>query len=75
MESQTTLPHKAMTIGRVMEAQQLPILTPAYEIELGHAKSGSDHVLIIKSIKVRGDDLSLAIAELKAGLATVQELI
>ena len=48
---------------------------PAYEIELGQAKSGSDHVLIIKSLKVRGDDLSLVIAELKAGLSNIKELI
>lgn len=58
-----------------MEAQQIPIQMPAYEIELGQAKSGSDHVLIIKSLKVRGDDLSLVIAELKAGLSNIQELI
>ena len=64
-----------MTICKVMEAQQVPIQMPAYEVELGHAKSGSDHVLIIKSLKVRGDDLSLAIAELRAGLSSIQELI
>ena len=58
-----------------MEAQQVPIQLPAYEVELGHAKSGSDPVLIIKSLKVRGDDLSLAIAELRAGLSNIQELI
>lgn len=64
-----------MTNCKVMEAQQVPIQMPAYEVELGHAKSGSDHVLIIKSLKVRGDDLSLAIAELRAGLSNIQELI
>ncbi len=46
-----------------------------YELEVAHSKSGQDHVLIIKSLKVRGDDLSLAIAELKAGLSNIQELI
>lgn len=64
-----------MIICKVMEAQNLAIQMPAYEVELGHAKSGSDHVLIIKSLKVRGDDLSLAIAELRAGLSNIQELI
>ncbi len=69
------IPQKVMIMRRDMEAQNLPLQIPAYEIELGHAKSGSDHVLIIKSLKVRGDDLSLAIAELKAGLSNIQELI
>ena len=69
------IPHKVMIMRRDMEAQNLPLQIPAYEIELGHSKSGSDHVLIIKSLKVRGDDLSLAIAELKAGLSNIQELI
>lgn len=59
----------------VMEQQLMPTKIYQYEIELGHAKSGSDHVLIIKSLKVRGDDLSLAIAELRAGLSNIQELI
>lgn len=59
----------------VMEQQLMPTKIYQYEIELGHAKSGSDHVLIIKSLKVRGDDLSLVMAELKAGLQNMQELI
>ena len=42
-----------------------------YSLEVGHAKQGSDHVLIIKSLKVRGDDIADVVAELKAGLATV----
>ena len=64
-----------MIICKVMEAQNLAIQMPAYEVELGHAKSGSDHVLIIKSLKVRGDDLSLVMAELKAGLQNMQEVL
>ena len=39
-----------------------------YEIEVGHSKSGSSHVVIIKSLKVRGDDLPYALSELQAAL-------
>ena len=46
-----------------------------YSLEVGHAKQGSDHVLIIESLKVRGDDIADVVAELKAGLATVLGVI
>ena len=46
-----------------------------YSLEVGHAKQGSDHVFIIKSLKVRGDDIADVVAELKAGLATVLGVI
>ena len=39
-----------------------------YEIEVGHSKSGSAHVVIIKSLKVRGDDLPYALSEQQADL-------
>lgn len=39
-----------------------------YEIEVGHSKSGSEHVVIIKSLKVRGDNLAEALSELQAAL-------
>ena len=58
-----------------MEPQLMPTKIYQYEIELGHAKSGSDHVLIIKSLKVRGDDLSLVMAELKSVLQNMQEVL
>lgn len=45
-----------------------------YSLEVGHSKSGSDHVVIIKSLKVRGDDLGEALAELKAALQAFKEL-
>lgn len=45
-----------------------------YSLEVGHSKSGSDHVVVIKSLKVRGDDLGEALAELKAALKAFKEL-
>jgi len=45
-----------------------------YSLEVGHSKSGSEHVVIIKSLKVRGDDLGEALAELKAALKAFTEL-
>tara|TARA_R110002020_G_scaffold32427_2_gene99740 strand:- start:1440 stop:1622 length:183 start_codon:yes stop_codon:yes gene_type:complete len=45
-----------------------------YTLEVGHSKSGSEHVVVIKSLKVRGDDLGEALAELKAALRAFTEL-
>jgi len=45
-----------------------------YSLEVGHSKSGSDHVVVIKSLKVRGDDLGEALAELKSALRAFTEL-
>ena len=45
-----------------------------YSLEVDHSKSGSDHVVVIKSLKVRGDDLGEALAELKAALQAFKEL-
>ena len=45
-----------------------------YSLEVGHSKSGSEHVVIIKSLKVRGDDLGEALDELKAALKAFTEL-
>ena len=45
-----------------------------YELEVGHSKSGSDHVIIIKSLRVRGDDLAESLAELKAALVAFREM-
>ena len=46
-----------------------------YEIEVGHSKSGSDHVIVIKSLKVRGDDLLYAIQEVQSALTAFREMI
>ena len=45
-----------------------------YELEVGNSKSGSDHVIIIKSLRVRGDDLAESLAELKAALVAFREM-
>ena len=46
-----------------------------YEIEVGPSKSGSDHVIVIKSLKVRGDDLLYAIQEVQSALTAFREMI
>lgn len=46
-----------------------------YEIEVGHSKSGSNHVIIIKSLKVRGDDLTYAIQEIQAALEAFSQVL
>ena len=45
-----------------------------YTIEVGHSKSGSDHVLVIKSLKVNSDTLNDAVAEMKAAIAIFNEM-
>ena len=45
-----------------------------YSLEVGHAKQGSDHVLIIKSLKVRDDNLADVVAQLEACLESVKEI-
>ena len=45
-----------------------------YSIEVGHSKSGSDHVVILKSLKVRSDDLNTSLQEVRAALRTFNEI-
>ena len=45
-----------------------------YEIDVGHSKSGSNHVIIIKSLKVRSDDLANAIQEVQAALRAFNKM-
>jgi len=45
-----------------------------YEVEVGHAKQGSDHVLILKSLKVRDDNLADVVAQLEAALEKVKDI-
>ena len=56
-----------------MEQELTPLVKYKYDIEVGHAKQGSEHVLILKSLKVRDDDLGTAVAEIKAALTAIQE--
>tara|TARA_R100001530_G_C4311597_1_gene153170 strand:- start:1055 stop:1246 length:192 start_codon:yes stop_codon:yes gene_type:complete len=57
-----------------MQEQQLELRPYQYEIEVGHSKSGSNHVVILKSLKVRSDDLNEAIQEIRAALRTFNEV-
>jgi len=57
-----------------MEAETKIEAMPAYTIEVGHMKSGSDIVLILKSLKVNKDSLPEAIAEIKAALQVFNDM-
>ena len=57
----------------ITEAKEM-IKPYKYELEVGHSKAGSDHVIIIKSLRVRGDDLAESLAELKAALVAFREM-
>tara|TARA_R110000824_G_scaffold73751_2_gene187761 strand:- start:828 stop:1031 length:204 start_codon:yes stop_codon:yes gene_type:complete len=39
-----------------------------YSVEVGHSKSGSEHILIIKSLKVKSNDVATLLEELKLAL-------
>lgn len=46
-----------------------------YELEVAHSKSGQDHVLIIKSLKVRSDDLPSALEQLDSALKVFNTIL
>ena len=39
-----------------------------YSMDIGHSKSGSEHILIIKSLKVRSNDIATMLEEMKVAL-------
>jgi len=45
-----------------------------YMLEVGHSKSGSNHVLIIKKLRVADDDLTVALSALQAALSAFREM-
>ena len=45
-----------------------------YMLEVGHSKSGSNHVLIIKRLRVSDDDLATALSALQAALSAFREM-
>ena len=57
-----------------MESEVIQEKQYQYSVEVGHAKQGSHHVLILKSLKVRDDNLADVIAQLEACLESVKEI-
>lgn len=57
-----------------MESEAILNKQYQYEVEVGHAKQGSDHVLILKSLKVRDDNLADVVAQLEAALEKVKDI-
>lgn len=39
-----------------------------YSMDIGHSKSGSEHILIIKSLKVRSNNIATMLEEMKVAL-------
>ena len=63
------------TVSAGQQTMTDTLKTYQYEIEVGHSKSGSNHVVIIKSLKVRGDDLKQAIQEMENALNSFSDII
>lgn len=68
----TALPHIPREKSVVMEAITNLEKQYQYSVEIGHAKQGSEHVLILKSLKVRDDDLADVVAQLQAALESIK---
>jgi len=45
-----------------------------YKLSVGHMKSGSAQILVIKELTVQGDDFSECFSELSAGLKAFQTM-
>jgi len=58
------------SMSRLIEGKVYP-----YELEVGHSKSGSQQVLVIKSLKVKGDDLAQALEELDSAITVFNSII
>jgi hypothetical protein len=48
--------------------------TYQYEIEIGEMKAGSDIVRVLKTLKVRGDDLAEVLEQVKLSLKVVDTM-
>ena len=57
-----------------METEAIQEKQYQYSVEVGHAKQGSEHVLILKSLKVRDDNLADVIAQLEASLESIKSV-
>ena len=72
MDTLSDIPHilffdtKSMstnTIQQTTTPEQILNLSYPYEIEISQSKSGSNHVYIVKSLKIRGDSPSEVVEE------------
>ena len=57
-----------------METEAIQEKQYQYSVEVGHAKQGSEHVLILKSLKVRDDNLADVISQLEASLESIKSV-
>jgi len=73
--SVTALPYRLWNNVIDMSQEAVQEKEYQYSVEIGHAKQGSEHVLIIKSLKVKDDNLADCLALIKVGLAGITELI
>tara|TARA_R100001510_G_C7617888_1_gene179546 strand:- start:487 stop:684 length:198 start_codon:yes stop_codon:yes gene_type:complete len=57
-----------------METEAIQEKQYQYSVEVGHAKQGSEHVLILKSLKVRDDNLADVVAQLQVALDSIKNV-
>tara|TARA_Y100001951_G_scaffold104319_1_gene115558 strand:- start:259 stop:441 length:183 start_codon:yes stop_codon:yes gene_type:complete len=56
------------------EIEQI-VKVPNVVIEVGHAKQGSTHIMIVKKLRVGDDDLNTAINRLEEALKRLHQII
>tara|TARA_R100000742_G_scaffold2167_2_gene408 strand:- start:874 stop:1071 length:198 start_codon:yes stop_codon:yes gene_type:complete len=60
---------------KMSEIKQIQEMKPyKYKLTVGHMKSGSAQVLVIKELTVQGDDFVMCLSEIKAGLKAFQTM-
>ena len=63
------------TFKTLLANEQTQIVERDFSLEIGHSKSGQNHVLIIKSIKVKGDNPSDVAENMKGMLSEILKLL
>jgi len=63
------------TFKTLLTSEQPQITERDFSLEFGHSKSGSTHVLIIKSIKAKGDSPTAVVENMNIMLDMAQKLI
>jgi len=55
--------------------EQILNLSYPYELEIAESKQGSNHVLIVKSLKIRGDSPSEIVEEATQALSVIKNFL
>ncbi len=63
------------TLKQTTTPEQILNLSYPYELEIAQSKQGSTHVLIVKSLKIRGDSPSQIVEEASQALGVIKNYL